>query len=76
MPEGRRHADETAESSDQCNNRKADADARQGQSPYSCNVTDINPIYNIVQHINDLCCDGRQSELKEKPADLFCSQFI
>ena len=62
------HADKGAESGNHHDDRQGHAHAGQRHIPYAWNVADIDAVYNIIEHIDDLSSHAGQAELKQKLA--------
>ena len=59
------HADKGAESGNHHDDRQGHAHAGQRHIPYAWNVADIDAVYNIIEHIDDLSRHAGQAELKQ-----------
>ena len=48
----------------------------QGKTAVTGNVSDINPVHDVVQHIYQLGYDCRYSQLEKKPSDRFRTKNV
>ena len=60
------------EGGDHHNDRQADTDTGQGETSASRDMSNVDPVNDVVQHVDDLCDDRWNGKLKEEFSDRLC----
>ena len=72
------HGQKRREGGDNEDHRQADAHAGEGQGAYRVHrlhVADVDPVYQVVEHVDDLGENGGQSQGKHQLANIAAAQI-
>ena len=60
------HAYQGSKGGNRHDNREGDAHACKRMGAFAGQMADIHTVHHVIQHVDDLGCNGRQSQLKKK----------